>query len=179
MGVVPLWQALALINESAPGKGILIETKHPVVAGSLVEHRLVEDLKFFGFAGKSPNLTQRNAGGFPNEKWAAVMSFSALAVKRIQRLLPNQATVFLTNHAWSLSPALRLLARSTCVGPHIALVKRDTSLLSKLSHGSHPTFVWTVNSSEDLATCFDQAVSCVITDDARLALQIRDESVLV
>lgn len=179
MGIVPLWQVLAMINESAPDKGILIETKHPVVAGSLVEHRLVEDLRFFGFAGKSPNLTRGNPGRLPHEKWAAVMSFSVLAVKRMQTLLPNQVTVFLTNHRWSLSPALRLLGRSTCVGPHISLVKRDASLLSKLSRRSRPIFVWTVNSAEELAACFGQAVSCVITDDARLALQIRDESVLV
>src|SRR3954464_7617956 len=53
---------------------LAIETKHPTRYGGLVERRLVELLDGFGWAGK----------GSP----ARIMSFSGMALTRVQRLAP-------------------------------------------------------------------------------------------
>ncbi len=60
---------------------LAIETKHPTRYGGLVEKRLVELLATFGWAG----------AGSP----ARVMSFSWIALKRIERLAPELDVVFL------------------------------------------------------------------------------------
>lgn len=178
-GVVPLWQVLALLKDMGGQKGVFIETKHPVVSGSLVEHRLAEDLRFFGLAGRSPlfDLTRREPSDAIDgpKPWALIMSFSTLAVRNIQRLLPNHLAVLLLNQTWSLGAALRVLKPDTCVGPHISLVTSGSKLIATFNSQFRNTFVWTVNSAPDLTLCFEQGASGVITDDALLALQIRAE----
>lgn len=176
LGVAPLWEVLSLLKDVGGGKGILIETKHPVVDGSLVEHRLIEDLKFFGLVGKSANFSENLEAVGHDKPWSAVMSFSILAVRRIRQYLTSPPSVLLINQARSLRLSLRAVATDTCVGPHIPLVMNDSDLLSGLTSRKRETFVWTANTSPEIETCLQQKATCLITDNAPLALQIRDEA---
>jgi len=175
LGVAPLWEVLSLLKDVGGGKGILIETKHPVVNGSLVEHRLIEDLKFFGLVGKSANFSENLETLGHDKPWSAVMSFSILAVRRVRRYLTSEPCVLLFNQTHFLGLSLRLVATDTCVGPHIPLIMNDSGLLTALASRKRENFVWTANTSTEIESCLRQKATCLITDNAPLALQIRNE----
>ena len=82
-------------------------------------------------------------------------------------------SVQLFNHAWSFRLLDAVIPASCQLGPSIALAKVLPHFFESGSLSTRGKFIWTVDEPEDLRKCFDSGVTCVITDDAALALQIR------
>jgi glycerophosphoryl diester phosphodiesterase len=93
-----------------------------------------------------------------------VMSFSALAIRRIRRLAPRLPTVLLLE---LVPPGLRLgrLPFGTRIaGPSIGLIRARPGLVTALRAAGNQVYVWTVNEPADLALVVGQEVDAIITD---------------
>ena len=134
---------------------LAIETKHPTRYAGLVERRLVEELQGFGWADKSSPVR--------------VMSFSPVALTRVERLAPDLELVLLIRrHSWQM--ALSVLGRNWIAGPGIALLREDPLLGNRLRRRGRRIHVWTANSPADLDLCRATGVEAVMTDDPGRAL---------
>ncbi len=129
---------------------IAIETKHPTRYGGLVERRLIEELRRFGW----------DRPGSP----VRVMSFSWTALQRVERLAPGIQPVMLIEHAW-LWPMLRgLIGPHWLVGPGIDELMEHPRLGPRITRSGHDLHVWTVNTPDELDLCLGLGVKAVITD---------------
>ena len=139
---------------------LAIETKHPTRYGGLVEKRLVETLKDFGW----------HRGDTP----VRVMSFSFTALTRVDQMAPEVPLVQLVEKA-SMWPVLRrMIGKDWLVGPGIALLREEPGLAARIQKRGHDLHVWTVNTEEDLQLCIDLGVKAVITDRPALILHLLD-----
>lgn len=129
---------------------LAIETKHPTRYGGLVERRLVELLREFGW----------DSFGTP----VRVMSFSYTALQRVERLAPGIPLVMLLEHA-ALWPMLRrVIGEDWIVGPGIEELREHPRLAGRIARAGHRLHVWTVNTPDDLRLCLDAGVEAVISD---------------
>jgi len=129
---------------------VAIETKHPTRYAGLVERRVVDLLRDFGW----------DRAGAP----VRVMSFSWTALQRIERLAPEVRLVQLLDRAqyW---PMLRgVIGEDWIVGPGIKELLAHPKLGRKIARTGHEMHVWTVNTRDELQLCLDLGVSAVISD---------------
>jgi glycerophosphoryl diester phosphodiesterase len=139
---------------------LLIETKHPTRYGAEVERRLVELLRRHGLDDPTPDDPVR----------VTVMSFAALALRRIRVLAPAVPTVYLLE---ILPPGVsrgRLPFGARIAGPSIGLARSRPGLIPALRAAGHQAYVWTVNAEPDLDLVLAQQVDGVITDRPRFVL---------
>jgi glycerophosphoryl diester phosphodiesterase len=158
--LLTLDRLLEAVRDSGRQVRLLIETKHPTRYGAEVEHRLVEVLRRHGLADPRPDDPVR----------VTVMSFAALALRRIRMLTPGVPTVYLLE---ILPPGVgrgRLPFGVRIGGPGIGLVRARPALISTLRAAGHQTYVWTVNEASDLDLVLGLGVDGVITDRPRFVL---------
>jgi glycerophosphoryl diester phosphodiesterase len=139
---------------------LLVETKHPSRYGGDVERRLVALLRRYGLADPRPDDPVR----------ITVMSFSALAVRRIRDLAPGLPTVLLLEVLPRWLRLGRLPFGTPIAGPGIGLVRARPQLLPALRAAGNQVYVWTVNEPEDLELVLAAGVDGVITDRPARAL---------
>ena len=129
---------------------IAVETKHPTRYAGLVERRLVELLREFGW----------HRAGSP----VRVMSFSHLALRRVERQAPGLRLVMLFEHTrhW---PMLRpVVGEDWIAGPGIDTLRSHPEFARRLARSGREIHVWTVNTEDELQTCLDLGVRAVISD---------------
>jgi glycerophosphoryl diester phosphodiesterase len=139
---------------------LLIETKHPSRYGPDVERRLVDLLRRRGLADPRPD----------DPVQVTVMSFAALALRRIRTLAPGVPTVYLLE---ILPPGVgrgRLPFGARIAAPGVGLVRARPTLIPALRAAGHQAYVWTVNEPSDLELVLAQQVDGVITDRPRFVL---------
>jgi glycerophosphoryl diester phosphodiesterase len=135
---------------------IAIETKHPTRFGGLVERRLVELLGEFGWTGRdSP---------------ARVMSFSYVALQRMQKLAPQLPLVMLIDKARHWPVLKPVIEEGWILGPGIDALIRHPRFAAKMAQSGRPVHVWTVNTREELELCRALGVTAVITDKPRAVI---------
>jgi len=129
---------------------VAIETKHPTRFGGLVETRLVEMLRKFGW----------DRSGSP----VRVMSFSWNALRRVNRMAPDVQLVQLLEkqHHWPI--LRRMIAKDWVVGPGMQELHAHPELGRAIADSGHDMHVWVVNTEADLQLCLDLGVKAVITD---------------
>ena len=150
--------------EAVRGSGrqvrLLIETKHPSRYGAEVERRLVQLLRAHGLAAPGPD----------DPVTVTVMSFSALALRRVKRLAPAVPTVYLLD---VLPPGVghgRLPFGASIAAPRVRLVRSRPGLVAALRAAGHQVYVWTVNMETDVDLVIEQGADGVITDRPRFVL---------
>ena len=129
---------------------LAIETKHPTRYGGLVERRLVELLAEFGWTG--PDSPVR------------VMSFSYVALQRMQRLAPDLRLVMLIDKARHWQVLKPVVDDGWILGPGIDALTKHPKFAEKMGRSGRELHVWTVNTEEDLDLCLSLGVRAVITD---------------
>jgi glycerophosphoryl diester phosphodiesterase len=149
----------ALRDRGGPVR-LLIETKHPSRYGAEVERRLVELLHRYGLAEPHPE----------NPIQVTVMSFAALALRRIRRLAPGIPTVYLLEIVPPGVGRGRLPFGARIAGPGISLVRARPQLISALRAAGHRTYVWTVNDEQGLDLVLAQQPDGIISDRPRFVL---------
>jgi glycerophosphoryl diester phosphodiesterase len=154
--VLTLQRLLEVVRDYDRPVDLAIETKHPTRYAGLVERRLVEMLTRFGLAG----------AGSP----ARVMSFSPVALTRVQRLAPALDVVLLIDRLFSRPGVTGMLRPDWVAGPGIELLRESPRLGRRLRARGRRVHVWTANTVEDLDLCLSLGVEAVITDDPRGAL---------
>jgi glycerophosphoryl diester phosphodiesterase len=143
---------------STPGQvRLAIETKHPTRYGRRVELALIEALRHFGLM----------AGGRPAQ-WSGrsavrVMSFSPLALRRLQALAPELPTVQLVRRVpprGGIAPP----THAAGVGVPISLLRRQPGCVTRLQSAGKEVHVYTVNDDRDIDLVLSLGVDAVITD---------------
>ena len=129
---------------------LAIETKHPTRYAGLVERRLVALLEEFRWAG----------AGSP----VRVMSFSGVALTRVQRLAPDLEVVLLIEGSVSWKVTRAMLRPGWIAGPGINDLRARPKLGRRLLADGHRVHVWIVNTPDELDLCLDLGVEAVITD---------------
>jgi glycerophosphoryl diester phosphodiesterase len=129
---------------------LAIETKHPTRYGGLVEKKLVELLREFGWDGADSPVR--------------VMSFSFTALQRIERLAPDLPIVQLVERARTWSLLRSVVGRDWIIGPGIKELREHPNWGRRIRATGREVHVWTVNKQADLDLCLDIGVSAVITD---------------
>jgi glycerophosphoryl diester phosphodiesterase len=152
--ILTLDRLLAAVHDAGRPIRVLIETKHPTRYGPAVERRVVATLRRYGLHRPRPNQ--------PVE--VAVMSFSALAVRRIGRLAPGLPTVLLLDLLPAGLRGGRLPFGAGIGGPGIRLLRACPQLARRLRDRGHQVYVWTVNEPHDLDLVIALGVEGIITD---------------
>ncbi len=129
---------------------LAIETKHPTRYAGLVERRLIELLREFGW----------DKAGAP----VRIMSFSLTALQRANRLAPELEYVMLVDKARHWPMLKRVVEPKWIIGPGIDELTDHPGLGRRLRKANKRIHVWTVNTDEQLQTCLDLGVEAVITD---------------
>jgi glycerophosphoryl diester phosphodiesterase len=141
---------------------VAIETKHPTRYGGLVERRVTEVLRDFGWD------EPRDGGPSP----VRVMSFSYTALQRVERLAPAVPVVQLIDKAQYWPLMRRVMGSDWVVGPGIELLSEHPKLARRMAASGHDVHVWTVNTEADLRLCQALGVKAVITDRPAYLLEL-------
>jgi glycerophosphoryl diester phosphodiesterase len=128
-------------------KGVLIETKHPVISGNRIEEILAERLIDRKVLKKID---------------CSVMSFSWGAIEKLHRINPAIPTTFLMSAKTLWMQARFSSARS--IAPGINEVRENPDLIRKITSLGKSTAVWTVDSGSDIELCRDLGVDIAITN---------------
>jgi glycerophosphoryl diester phosphodiesterase len=158
--LLTLDRLLTALRESGRRVRLLIETKHPSRYGAEVEHRLVALLRRHGLADPQPDdLVQ-----------VTVMSFAALALRRIRMLAPGLPTVYLLEILPPVVGRGRLPFGARIAGPSVGLTRARPGLIPTLRAAGVQTYVWTVNEERDLRRILALGANGIITDRPRFVL---------
>lgn len=156
--VLTLRRLLEVVADYDRRVEVAIETKHPTRYGGLVEKRVVELLRDFGWAGI----------GSP----VRVMSFSYTALQRVERLAPGVPLVMLLDRAPYWPMLRRVIGPDWILGPGIDELTEHPRLGPSITRAGHALHVWTVNTPAQLALCQELGVRAVISDRPAYLLEL-------
>jgi glycerophosphoryl diester phosphodiesterase len=156
--VLTLRRLLEVVADYDRRVEVAIETKHPTRYGGLVEKRVVELLRDFGWDGI----------GSP----ARVMSFSYTALQRVERLAPGVPLVMLLDRASYWPMLRRVIGPDWIVGPGIDELAEHPRLGRSITRAGHLMHVWTVNTPAQLELCQELGVRAVISDRPAYLLEL-------
>lgn len=128
-------------------KGVLIETKHPVISGNRIEEVVVEKI---------------NATKGIEKITVAVMSFSWMAIEKMKRLDSSIPTTFLMhkNTPWIQAK----LSSATSIGPGINELRAEPIRAHRIKKSGRSLNVWTVDNDSDIKLCAALGVDILITN---------------
>jgi glycerophosphoryl diester phosphodiesterase len=127
-------------------KDLVIEFKHPVPTGSLVE-KLTHNL-----------LAEKSAAITKSKITVSLISFSYLATLRNLRSGHQSAYLIQSKILSKINPA-------PIIGPSIKLVRENPEFISTQIKKGKKVFVWTVNNEADLQLCARLGVNAVMSDN--------------
>jgi glycerophosphoryl diester phosphodiesterase len=160
-GVLTLRKLLEAVADYDRRVEVAIETKHPTRYGGLVEKRLVDMLRDFGW----------DQAGAP----VRVMSFSFTALQRVERLAPEIQLVQLLDKPNYWPMLRRVIGRDWIIGPGIKMLRDHPRVGESIACSGRDIHVWTVNKEKDLDRCLGLGVKAVISDRPRLMLDLLDQ----
>ena len=134
-------------------KDLVIEFKHPVPTGGLVEkltHRL---------------LAEKSSEIIKSEITISLISFSYLATLRNLRSGYQSAYLVKNKVLSKINPA-------PIIGPSIKLIRENPEFVASAIKKGKKVFVWTVNNEADLQLCAKLGVSAVMSDNPALARKL-------
>lgn len=136
-------------------KGVLIETKHPVLSGNKIEEVVVKTLH-------EKKALQKIA--------VSIMSFSWMAVEKVKRLDPSISTTFLIRKKtpW----ALVKLSSGKTIGPGINDVRNEQEIVEKIRRTGRGVNIWTVDEEADVHLCKALGIDILITNKPAHAREV-------
>ena len=147
--VLTLRRLLEVVRDYDRTVDVAVETKHPTRYGGLVERLLVGVLDEFGWAGQ--------------ESPVRVLSFSGVALTRVQRLAPDlEVALCIEGMSWKVTRGM--LRPGWIAAPGIDELRLRPRLGGRLRKAGHRLQVWVVNTEEDLELCLELDAEAVITD---------------
>ena len=136
-------------------KGILLETKHPVISGNRVEELVVEMLAQKKTLSKIP---------------VSVMSFSWLAIEKMKRLDSSIATTFLMHKN---TPWIQVkFSSAKTIGPGINELRAEPVKAKRIKDLGRGLNVWTVDKDADIKLCNQLGVDILITNKPAHAREV-------
>ena len=157
-GVLTLHRLLDYVTSSPGDVRLAIETKHPTRHSARVERALIDDLRHFGLVDGGRPVSR---GGKPGVR---VMSFSPVALRRVQLMAPELPTVQLFKRLPATGARAVAVHPAASVGPGLAVLRRYPHLVHQAHATGSEVHVWTVNEPEDVEFVLGLGVDAVITD---------------
>jgi len=136
-------------------KGVLIETKHPVISGNRIEEVVVETLH----ATKGIEKID-----------VSVMSFSWLAIEKMKRLDRTIPTTFLMHKKTPWFQAK--LSSAITIGPGINELRQEPIRAERIKSTGRSLNVWTVDDDADIKLCEKLGVDILITNKPSHAREV-------
>lgn len=167
--ILELRTLLELVRDAPRPVKLFLETKHPSRFGGLVEKTLVELLEEFGWTGQSrhPYNPDRPA---VLDLPVVVMSFNAIALRRVKMLAPDVPTVQLIDH-WILHRANGVLPAGVPItGPGLKQLREHPDYVERAHARGNRVLVWTVDKPDDVAFVRQLGVDGIITNRPREVL---------
>jgi glycerophosphoryl diester phosphodiesterase len=158
--VLTLDKLLAAAVDAGRPLRLFIETKHPTRYGAEVEDRLAAMLRWYGLD------TRRDGDGVA----VTMMSFSQLAVRRMQLRAPTLDKVLLTEFARPDLRDGRLPVGANIAGPGVRVVKANPAMVAAWHRRGFRVYVWTVNDPNDVELVLKLGVDAIISDRPRMVL---------
>lgn len=146
---------------------LAIETKHPTRYGGYTEQALVQALARHGLLRPDPQ-------GWP----VRVMSFSAIALRRMRDLAPGVPTVYLMDRVPRLLLSGTLPFSARIAGPGIDILRSDPGAVRIWQAAGNDVHVWTVDTQADVEMCVAMGVTAMITSRPAEVLAWREQAVL-
>ncbi len=136
-------------------KGVLIETKHPVLSGNRIEEVVVEKLT------TTKGIEKINV---------SVMSFSWFAIEKMKRLDRTIPTTFLMhkNTPWFQAK----LSSAKTIGPGINELREEPIRAQRIKELGRSLNVWTVDDDADIKLCAQIGVDILITNKPAHAREV-------
>ena len=128
-------------------KSVLLETKHPVISGNLIEEIIAK------------TLWDRKVKYFID---VSILSFSWSAIEKLGRIDPEISRTYLLS-AHSLWMQARY-SSADYLGPGIDRIRRDPTIVEKIHNHGKKVAVWTVDDGTDVEMCRDLGVDILITN---------------
>lgn len=154
--------------------GLAVETKHPSRSGGRVEHAVAELLQEYGL--DRPNHSTSGTGA-AQQVWVRMMSFSALAVRRMASLTPELPLVFLQGAPISLPyRGASLPGGARTAGLDIAILRDRPDIVTVHHDVGNEVWVWTVDADEDIARCLELEVDAIISNRPAAVLALLGRS---
>jgi glycerophosphoryl diester phosphodiesterase len=148
--VLTLRRLLEVVRDYDRRIEVAVETKHPTRYGGLVERKLASLIEEFTWT----------EAGSP----VRMMSFSSVALSRMERLAPQIDLVLLMERAVTWQVFRASLRPGWIAGPGVEVLAERPKLGQRLHRAGHRIHVWVVNTPEQLELCLDLGVEAVITD---------------
>jgi glycerophosphoryl diester phosphodiesterase len=136
-------------------KGVLIETKHPVLSGNRIEEVVIETLH----ATKGIEKID-----------VSVMSFSWLAIEKVKRLDRTVSTTFLMHKQTPWFQAK--LSSAKTIGPGINELREEPIRAERIKSTGRSLNVWTVDEDADIKLCEKLGVDILITNKPSHAREV-------
>jgi glycerophosphoryl diester phosphodiesterase len=136
-------------------KGVLIETKHPVLSGNRIEEVVIETLHVTKGIEKID---------------VSVMSFSWLAIEKVKRLDRTVSTTFLMHKQTPWFQAK--LSSAKTIGPGINELREEPIRAERIKSIGRSLNVWTVDEDADIKLCEKLGVDILITNKPSHAREV-------
>ena len=136
-------------------KGVLIETKHPVLSGNRIEEVVIETLHVTKGIEKID---------------VSVMSFSWLAIEKVKRLDRTVSTTFLMHKQTPWFQAK--LSSAKTIGPGINELREEPIRAERIKSTGRSLNVWTVDDDADIKLCEKLGVDILITNKPSHAREV-------
>jgi glycerophosphoryl diester phosphodiesterase len=144
---------LSLVVDSPRPMRLFVETKHPTRYGNLVEEKVVDALRRHGLDNPAD----------PDESAVTVMSFSALAVRRVRARAPRLPTVLLLDTVPLLYRDGSLPFGIGIAGPDVAILRKHPHYAERIRNAGNRLYVWTVDEPEDIELVLALGADAVIS----------------
>lgn len=136
-------------------KGVLLETKHPVISGNRIEEIIAETL------AETSGISSIDV---------SVMSFSWFAIEKMKRVDPSIHTTFLMHKHTSWLQAK--LSSAAAIGPGINELREEPIRAKRIKDLGRSLHVWTVNEDSDIKLCEKVGVDILITNKPAHAREV-------
>jgi len=136
-------------------KGVLLETKHPVISGNRIEEVIAETL------AATSGISSIDV---------SVMSFSWFAIEKMKRVDPSIQTTFLMHKHTSWLQAK--LSSAAAIGPGINELRGEPIRAKRIKDLGRSLHVWTVNEDSDIKLCEKVGVDILITNKPAHAREV-------
>jgi glycerophosphoryl diester phosphodiesterase len=136
-------------------KGVLLETKHPVISGNRIEEVIAETL------AETSGISSIDV---------SVMSFSWFAIEKMKRVDPSIQTTFLMHKHTSWLQAK--LSSAAAIGPGINELREEPIRAKRIKDLGRSLHVWTVNEDSDIKLCEKVGVDILITNKPAHAREV-------
>jgi glycerophosphoryl diester phosphodiesterase len=136
-------------------KGVLLETKHPVISGNRIEEIIAETL--------------RDTRAMDSID-VSVMSFSWFAIEKMKRVDSKIPTTFLMhkNTTWLQAKFSSALA----LGPGINELRAEPIRAKRIKDLGRSLYVWTVDEDSDIKLCEKLGVDILVTNKPAHAREV-------